>query len=441
MMKKTIIKKEKTAGAKEKNTAAKSSFAKNSASKNKAAKNNAAKKSTEKNSIAEGDSAAPKKKGSRCPYFKKCGGCHYIDTPYKEQLKLKKKHLQGLLSPYCKVEDFIAMEDPDHYRCKVHAVFTHDRKGNPLSGIYQESSHKVVPVEYCLLEDQKADEIIATIRGLLKSFKIRTYDEDYGQGLFRHILIRVGKNSGQIMVVLVVTSPIFPSSKNFVKALLEKHPEITTVVLNINDRHTSMILGDRFKTLYGKGYILDTVCGLEFKMSPASFYQVNPVQTQKMYSKAIELAGLTGDELALDCYSGVGTIGLIASSHVREVISVEINGDAVKDAIWNAKNNKIENVTFYKNDATRFMQQMAAAGDKADVVFMDPPRNGSTEEFLTALFALLPSKVVYISCGPDSLARDLKFLTAGGYKVDHCVPVDMFCHTRSIETIVTLSKR
>ncbi|MCR5771299.1 MAG: 23S rRNA (uracil(1939)-C(5))-methyltransferase RlmD [Butyrivibrio sp.] len=377
---------------------------------------------------------------SRCKVSSKCGGCQFIDMPYKQQLRIKHDKLEDLLGKYCKVGTFIGMDDPDHYRCKVHAVFTHDRKGNPLSGIYQEGSHKVVPVDSCLLEDEKADAIIATIRGMLRSFKIKTYDEDYGQGLLRHVLIRVGKNSGQIMVILVLTSPILPSKNNFVKALLKEHPEITTIVLNVNDKRTSMILGDQEKVLYGKGYITDTVCGMEFKISPKSFYQVNPVQTEKMYSKALELAELDGSEEALDCYSGVGTIGIIASPHVKHVTSVEINGDAVRDAIWNAKNNGIKNVTFYKNDATRFMQQMAESGDKVDVVFMDPPRSGATEEFLSSLFILDPKKVVYISCGPDSLARDLGIFTKNGYKVTNCVPVDMFCHTRSIETIVLLNK-
>lgn len=389
---------------------------------------------------AKTDKVEIKSVKSRCNVSSKCGGCQFIDMPYKQQLKVKHDRLEGLIGKYCEVGDFIGMEDPDHYRCKVHAVFTHDRKGNPLSGIYQEGSHKVVPVDACLLEDKKADDIIATIRGMLRSFKIKTYDEDYGQGLLRHVLIRVGRNSGQIMVILVLTSPILPSKNNFVKALLKAHPEITTIVLNVNDKHTSMILGDQEKVLYGKGYITDTVCGMEFKISPKSFYQVNPVQTEKMYSKAIELAHLDGSEEALDCYSGVGTIGIIASPHVKHVTSVEINADAVKDAIWNAKNNGIKNVTFYKNDATRFMQQMADSGDKADVVFMDPPRSGATEEFLNSLFILYPKKVVYISCGPDSLARDLGIFTKNGYRVTDCVPVDMFCHTRSIETIVLLKR-
>ena len=193
---------------------------------------------------------------SRCPYFKKCGACQMIDTPYDKQLRQKHAHVKELLEPYTKVASYVGMEEPEHYRCKVHAVFTHDKKGNPLSGIYREGTHEVVPIDSCLLEDQKADAIIATIRGMLKSFKIKTYDEDNGFGLLRHVLIRIGKNTGEIMVVLVTVSPIFPSKNNFVKALRKAHPEITTIVLNVNDKQTSMILGDKEKPMYGPGLFM-----------------------------------------------------------------------------------------------------------------------------------------------------------------------------------------
>ena len=381
----------------------------------------------------------PEKKKSRCPVSYKCGACQMIDVEYNKQLKIKHDRVQELLSDYCTVESFIGMEKPENYRCKVHAVFTHDKKGNPLSGIYKEGTHEVVPVEECLLEDKKADAIIATIRGMLKSFKIKTFDEDNGYGLIRHVLIRVGHNSGEIMVVLVLTSPILPSKNNFVKALRDKHPEITTIVINVNDKQTSMILGDKEKAIYGPGYITDTMCGMKFKISPKSFYQVNPVQTELLYNKAIELAHLTGKEKVLDCYCGVGTIGIIASRHAGEVIGVELNQDAVKDAIINAKMNEVKNITFYQNDASKFMLQMADAGEKVDVVFMDPPRSGSTPVFLQAMFRLSPSRVVYISCSPDSLANDLKLITTHGYKVDKAIPVDMFPFTRSVETCVLLS--
>ena len=381
-----------------------------------------------------------KKTDSKCPVSKKCGGCQMIDVPYKEQIKRKHKRVEELVGKFGKVEPFMEMEHPEHYRCKVHAVFTHDRKGNPVSGIYKEGTHDVVPVDACYLENEKADAIIATIRGMLKSFKIKTYDEDNGYGLFRHVLIRVGHNTGEIMVVLVLTSPILPSKNNFVKALLKEHPEITTIVINVNDKHTSMILGDKEKAIYGPGFIYDTVCGMKFKISPKSFYQVNPVQTEKLYSKAVELAGLTGKETVLDCYCGVGTIGIIASPHAAEVIGVELNKDAVRDARINAKMNEIKNIDIYENDASRFMVQMAEAGDHADVVFMDPPRSGSTEIFMDSMFKLNPDRVVYISCSPDSLARDLEYITKNGYKAERIIPVDMFPFTRSCETVVLLSK-
>ena len=246
-----------------------------------------------------------------CKVAKKCGGCQYQGVPYKEQLKKKQKMVNALLSKYGKVEPIIGMENPYYYRNKVHAVFDRDRKGNIVSGTYEAKTHRVVPVENCLIEDKKSQEIIRTIRGLLKSFKIKTYDEDTGYGLFRHVLIRRGFKSGEIMVVLVLGSPIFPSSNNFVKALRKEHPEITTVVLNINDRKTSMILGEREKVLYGKGFIRDELCGCTFRISPKSFYQVNPVQTEILYQKAIEFAHLTGKESVIDAYCGIGTIGLI----------------------------------------------------------------------------------------------------------------------------------
>ncbi len=385
-------------------------------------------------------SAKKPKIDSRCPVSRKCGGCQMIDLPYEEQLKQKMKREEELLSEFCRVESFIGMDEPEHYRCKVHAVFTHDRKGNPLSGIYKENSHEVVPVERCLLENEIADNIIGTIRSMLRSFKIKTFDEDNGYGLLRHVLIRVGHVSGEVMVVLVLTSPILPSKNNFVKALRKAHPEITTIVINVNDKQTSMVLGDKEKAIYGPGFILDTMCGMEFKISPKSFYQVNPVQTEKLYAKAIDLAQLSGKEKIVDAYCGVGTIGIIASPHAEEVISVELNKDAVRDAIENARRNKITNVTFYQNDASRFLVQMAEEGEKIDVLFMDPPRSGSTPEFLGAVYKLSPKRVVYISCSPDTLARDLKLMTENGYHASRIIPVDMFPFTRSIENIVLLEQ-
>ena len=382
-----------------------------------------------------------KSEKSLCPVHGKCGGCQLLDMPYEKQLKQKQKQVNKLLKPYCNTEKIIGMENPFHYRNKVHAVFDHDRKGNVISGIYAEGTHRVIAVEECLIEDKKSQEIIRTIRGMLKSFKIKTYDEDTGYGLLRHVLVRRGFSTGEIMVVLVTVSPIFPSKNNFVKALRKEHPEITTVVLNVNDRQTSMVLGDRNIVLYGPGFIKDRLMGLTFRISPSSFYQVNPVQTEVLYGKAMEFAAMTGKERVIDAYCGTGTIGIIASGNARDVIGVELNRDAIRDARMNARENKIRNVRFVPGDAGWFMEGMAAEGEKVEVVLMDPPRSGSDRKFLHSLLTLSPEKIVYVSCNPETLARDLACLTKRDYLVKKMQPVDMFPLTDSVEVVCLLENR
>lgn len=398
-------------------------------------------KNTEQSSAGKGEKRKKTdKRKSPCPVFQQCGGCQLLDIPYEKQLVKKQKMAEDLLKKHCKVHKIAGMKDPYHYRNKVHAVFGH-RKGEAVSGVYKANSHEIVPVETCFIEDQKADEIIGTIRGMLKSFKIRTYDEDTGYGLLRHVLVKRGFATGEIMVVLVTASPVFPSRNNFVKALREKHPEITTIIQNINDRGTSMVLGDQEKTLYGKGYIEDTLCGCTFRISSKSFYQVNPVQTEVLYKKAIEAAGLTGEETVIDAYCGIGTIGIIASKSAGKVIGVELNSDAVRDAVQNAKTNHITNIQFYNNDAGRFMVNMAAQGEQADIVLMDPPRSGSSEEFIHSVAIMKPKKVVYVSCNPVTLERDLQMFEKNGYRAEGAWPVDMFPMTECVEVVCLLSNR
>ena len=386
--------------------------------------------------------AGQKQKKSLCPVTGKCGGCQYVDMPYKAQLKRKQKQAEMLLKEYGKVKPIIGMEEPSHYRNKVHAVFAFQKGRGIVSGIYQEKSHRVVPVENCLLEDQKAGEIIRSVRELAKSFKLKAYDEDSGYGLLRHVLVRVGHITGEIMVVLVLGSPILPSKKNFVNELCKLHPEITTILINVNNKRTSMVLGEKEQVIYGKGYIEDELCGRRFKISAKSFYQVNSVQTEALYAKAAEYAQLTGKETVVDAYCGIGTIALAVAGQAGKVIGVELNKDAVRDAVTNAKINQIKNADFYQNDAGHFLTQMADAGEKVDVVFMDPPRSGSTEEFLDALIRICPKRIVYISCEPETLARDLKYLTRkSGYRVREITPVDMFPFTGNVETVCLLSNR
>lgn len=377
---------------------------------------------------------------SLCPVLKKCGGCQFLNVPYETQLKQKQRQVSELLKGFCRVYPIVGMEEPFHYRNKVHAVFGY-QKGKAVSGVYKEGTHVLVPVEQCMIEDKKADEIIGTVRGMLKSFKIRTYDEDTGYGFLRHVLVKRGFATGQIMVVLVTASPVFPSRNNFIRALREKHPEITTIIQNLNDRETSMVLGDREKVLYGKGFIEDVLCGCTFRISSRSFYQVNPVQTEKLYAKAMEAAGLTGRETVIDAYCGIGTIGIIASQKAGKVIGVELNPDAVRDAVSNARQNKVENIQFYTNDASQFMRKMAEEGERADVVFMDPPRSGSTEEFIESVARMRPKRVVYVSCNPETLARDLGIFKGKGYMAEGAWPYDLFPHTGHVETVCLLSRK
>ena len=418
-----------------------------------------------------------------CPYAKKCGGCDYQGMPYEKQLKEKQAYVQKQVGNFCKVLPILGMDEPYHYRNKVHAVFDIEKKrgsrpgargngkaangkqgngkngrlaakpapGGIISGVYKAGTHEVINIDACQIEDELSSAIIRDIRGLLHSFKIKTYDEDTGYGLLRHVLVRRGFHSGEVMVVLVLGSPVLPSKNHFVKALRELHPEISTVIVNVNDKRTSMVLGDKESVIYGKGYIEDTLCGCTFRISPKSFYQVNPVQTEILYGKAIAYAALTGNETVVDAYCGTGTIGIIAAKSAKKVIGVELNRDAVRDAVKNAKCNNVKNIDFYNADAGQFMVEMAEyradaktgeknGADEVDVVFMDPPRAGSDEAFLSSVVTLAPKRVVYVSCNPETLARDLLYLTKHGYRAQECQPVDMFPWTKHVEAVVLLSK-
>ncbi len=374
-----------------------------------------------------------------CPYAKKCGGCRFITEDYEQELQKKQAEVSKMLASFCKVEPIIGMKDPLHYRNKVHGVVAGDRKGNCFTGIYAEGTHRVIRVDRCLIENENADRIMNTITDLMKSFKMKPYDEDSGRGFLRHILIRTGHVSGQILVVLVTSTNVFPGKNHFIKVLRKEHPEITSIVLNINNRKTSMILGDRQQILYGRGYIEDRLCGKTFRISPKSFYQVNPVQTEILYQKAIEYAQLTGKESVIDAYCGIGTIGMAASDHCAQVIGVELNKDAVRDAISNAKRNQTKNIRFLCGDAGEYMVKLASEKQKAHVVFMDPPRAGSDRRFLSCLLKMSPSRVVYVSCNPETLKRDLAYLTGHGYRARKIQPVDMFPGTGHVETVCLLT--
>ncbi len=379
-------------------------------------------------------------KNKKCPHYKKCGGCQIHNLDYTDQLDFKMKKVVRLVGRFHHVENIIGMDNPYHYRNKVQAAFGRDKQNRIISGVYQSSTHRIVPVDECLIEDKKADEIIVTIRKLLKSFKLKTFDENRMTGFLRHVLVKRGFSSGEIMVVLVTGSEEFKSRRSFVNALLQRYPEITTIVQNINNRRTSLVLGSKSIVLYGEGVIKEQLCGYTFTISPKSFYQINPIQTEVLYNKAMQFADIKKDDVVIDAYCGTGTIGIIASKFAGQVIGVELNKDAVRDARKNARINNVENIDFVCDDAGRYMVNLAEEGLKADVVIMDPPRAGSDVKFLKSLVTLSPRKVVYISCNPETLARDLMYLSKNKYKVRKIQPVDMFPHTEHIECVVLLTK-
>lgn len=371
---------------------------------------------------------------------KGCGGCPLLALPYPEQLAQKQKDVTKLLGKFGPVQTILGMEDPWHYRNKAVSTFCTGPGRSLQSGIYAQGTHRVIPVEECLLHNPALDEAIAAVRAAAAACRYEPFNEDRRTGLIRHVLVRHSRATGQVLVCLVTAQAALPGSKAFVTKLRQLCPAVSCVVQNVNPRHSSAVLGSAEKLLYGKGYIEDTLCGVKFRLSAASFYQVNPVQTERLYQTAIEAAGLDGSQTVLDAYCGVGTIGLASAAKAKSVLGVELNRSAVNCAIQNAKANGITNARFLCADATSAIQRMAQQGEQVDVVFLDPPRAGSTPEFLQAVCQLAPERVVYISCNPETQRRDLEYLTARGWKADFIQPVDLFPHTEHVETVVLLSK-
>lgn len=377
------------------------------------------------------------KNESTCRLFKRCGGCQLKES-YREQLQWKQAKTERLLSKFAKCSRIIGMKNPCNYRNKVQHGFYTNPSRQIISGIFQSGSGKIVPCESCMLEDVQADKIILTIKKLMQSFKLFPYNPNTDKGLIRHVMIRKGFHSGEYLVCIITSKSAFPSKKNFVAALLKEQPCITTIIQNVCQNPRPLTMGEQEFVLYGKGYIEDTLCGKRFKISARSFYQVNPVQTEILYRTAMEFAGLTKKDRVLDCYCGTGTIGIIASDFCKEVLGVELNESAAADAEKNAADNGCTNIRFINGDSGRFMEHMAHTGEKADVVFTDPPRTGSDRRFLESLARLGPKRVVYISCGIESLERDLLLLKKLGYGVKKIQPVDMFPHTKHVECVVLL---
>ena len=371
-------------------------------------------------------------------YEKKCGGCPLLALPYREQLAQKQARLQELLGGFAPVKAVQGMAEPLHYRNKAIASFATQR-GKLVCGLYAEGTHRVLPGADCLLQEEILNKTLAAVLDAARACRWTAYDEDRGTGLLRHTVLR-SSGDGKVLVTLVTPGPDLPGSKNFCTALHKKAPWVVSIVQNINPTRSSAVLGSREKTLYGPGFVLDMLCGTQFAISSRSFYQVNRTQTEVLYKKALELAKLTGRETVIDAYCGIGTIGLCAAPLAKQVIGVERNPAAVKDAAANARRNKIANARFVCADATEWMAAAAGEGLHPDVVFLDPPRAGSTPECIAAVNKMKPRRVVYVSCDPETLARDVAAFTRLGWRAAKFCPVDLFPQTKHVETVVLLSK-
>lgn len=376
----------------------------------------------------------------KCKICQECGGCAIQHMSYDAQLEFKQNHVRDCLNKIghinVEVNKTIGMDNPYEYRNKTQVPFN-EKKGKIRYGFYKEDTHDIVPFTHCLIQTNLADEILAYIKELLTKLKISCYDEDRRKGIIRHVLVRVGVHTNEAMIVLVTNEIDFHNRKILVKELLKKFPSVKTIVQNINTRDTNVILGEKEFVLFGKGYIEDTILGVRFKISSKSFYQVNPLQTEVLYSKAIELAKLNKTQVILDAYCGIGTIGLIASKYVKQVVGVEVVKQAIVDAKNNAKLNNIDNASFVCDDASKFIVDLARVNEKMDMVFLDPPRKGLDEPLIEALLKMEPPKIVYISCNPSTLARDLAMFK-DKYEIKEVQPVDMFPHTYHVETIALL---
>jgi 23S rRNA (uracil1939-C5)-methyltransferase len=378
----------------------------------------------------------------RCGVCTACGGCQFQQLAYPAQLEYKTNKVKDAFRRHLK-KDFnvlpcIGMDDPYNYRNKIQVPIGRDPHGHIVTGFYRSGTHKIVPIDECHIEDKRAGVILKEIKSLIKQFRYEPYNEDTRTGIFRHILIRTSYHYDEIMVTLVTNADEFKGKNNFVKELIKRVPSIKTVVQNINTRDTNVILGEKERILYGSGTIKDSILGVDFIISSKSFFQVNPIQVEQLYSKAIDAAKLSKDDVVFDAYCGIGTISLIASKQCKSVLGVEIVNEAIKDAVKNAKLNKIENAKFICGDAGETLEKLANEDTHFDCVFVDPPRKGLDEKFINSLLRVKPKKLVYVSCDPETLARDINILSKE-YKINSIQPVDMFPFTFHVETIVGLA--
>lgn len=379
----------------------------------------------------------------KCKVSKICGGCNLLHLEYEKQIEEKKNVVQTLLKKNrlkIQIENVYKADQIKGYRNKVIVAFA-KYKGKVVSGLYAPHSHAVVATKNCLMHPKNVDAIIRRITELVDSMKIELYNEKTGTGLLRHVLIRYAKESNQVMIVFVTAKKAFPSRRNLVNALVKEFKEIKTILQSVNPRNTSVVLENEAFVLYGDGTITDKLCGLDFTMGANTFYQIHHDQCELLYKVAKKKLNLQGNESILDTYCGIGTIGLSLSDSCKKVTGVEINADSIGFAKENAKQNHISNTRFIAMDSTRFMQEAKKHHTSFDVLVLDPPRAGTTPTFIENACALRPKKILYISCDPRTLVRDLHLFFRQGYKAKSMDLVDMFPNTTNVESVVLLTKK
>ncbi|MBQ2082533.1 MAG: 23S rRNA (uracil(1939)-C(5))-methyltransferase RlmD [Lachnospiraceae bacterium] len=387
---------------------------------------------------------SPDRTGEKCPYAKRCGGCSLQHLDYQAQLKFKtekvKNNLLRLGGIDIDVPDCIGMDDPWRYRNKAQVPLGKDKDVKLIAGFYAEASHTVIPHDDCLIGCIENGPIVKCVTEFMKGYGISAYDEEKHTGLVRHILIRKGYHTGEIMVCLIINGNDLPAKEELVRRLLA-FEGMTSISLNINKEKGNVILGEKIENLYGPGYITDMIGPLSFRINPLAFFQVNPIQTEKLYKKALEFADLKGNETVWDIYCGIGTISLFLAQKAGSVRGIEIIPEAVENAKENALLNGFTNTNFYTGTAEELLPRIYEKEQKgADVIVVDPPRKGCGQSLLETIVKMQPSRVVYVSCDSATLARDLKWLAEHGYETVKVQPVDMFPHTAHVETVCLLSK-
>ena len=377
-----------------------------------------------------------------CLTYKRCGGCNLRHIRYEQTLKIKQNAVQSLVNKTLKtklqVQETIGMEKPFHYRNKAQYPFGIDKCGEPVIGVYAKRTHEVIPMEKCLIQNTQSEEIAKYILKFIKQNKINIHNENTGRGLFRHIVIKVGIRTGQVMCILVVNEKNIPNERQLVNELITRFPRIKTIVKNINVKNTNVILGQENINIYGDGYIEDKLGEYNFKISPLSFYQVNPIQAEKLYNLGVEMAQISKNDTVFDLYCGIGTISLFMAKFAKKVYGIEIVKEAVDAANENARINNISNTEFYAGDVEIVLDNLInTRGISADIVMFDPPRKGLDKNTINNILKIRPKKIVYISCNPATLIRDLSMFEEQ-YEIKTIVPVDMFPWTSHVEVCALL---